>query len=166
MISNDPDDPIMISNDPDDPAMANDSNRAKLRAAKQAQMEAKKTQTEKLRAAVNRREPVTDILTPVVTIIDTRSAHGVLGIDELRIALKHELSNCKINETKIRVWPQLDGKSNGARAVSMSWWLSPPVQLHLHQQTEPDKNEKYNNEDRQKAVWDALSATSSTCGKP
>jgi hypothetical protein len=154
IISNDPDDPVMIYNDPDDPVALN-SDKSNLRAIKQRQ-------TEDARAAINGAEPVTDLLAPVMTIINTRSAHGVLGMDELRIALNHPTPKCAV-ETKVRVWPQPDGKSKGARAVSMSWWLSPPVQLHLHQQTELDKTEK--NEDRLNAVWAALKATSSSCGK-
>jgi hypothetical protein len=157
IISNDPDDPVMISNDPDDPATANSNlKNAKLQTIKNEQVK-------KARAAIDRAEPVTDILTPVTTIINTRSAHGALGMDELRIALTHPTPKCTV-ETKVRVWPQPAAESKGARAVSMSWWLSPPVQLHLHQQTEPDKNEKQN-EDRLNAVWDALKATSSSCGK-
>jgi hypothetical protein len=107
---------------------------------------------------------VTDIVAPVTTIINTRSAHGVLGMDELRIALNHPMPKCTV-ETKVRVCPQPHEESKGARPVSMSWWLSPPVQLHLHQQTEPDKIGKQN-EDRLNAVWEALRATSSSCGKP
>jgi hypothetical protein len=158
IISNDPDDPVMIFNDPDVPVTAEDIlKKATLRTMK-------KKQEKKARTAVNRREPVTDILTPVMAIINTRSAHGVLGMDELRITLNHPTPKCTV-ETKVRVWPQLDGKSKEARAVSMSWWLSPPVQLHLHQQTDSDKTDEQN-EDRLNLVWDALKATSSTCVKP
>jgi hypothetical protein len=158
IISNDPDDPVVILNDPDDPGTADDnSKKSRLRSLKSDQVK-------KARAAVNGAEPVTDIVTPVMAIINTRSAHGVLGMDELRIMLNHPAPKCTV-ETKVRVWPQLDGKSQEARAVSMSWWLSPPVQLHLHQQTERDKIGR-ENEDRLNAVWDALRAPSSSCAKP
>jgi DNA invertase Pin-like site-specific DNA recombinase len=47
--------------------------------------------------------------------------------------------------------------------VSMGWWLSPPVQRHLHQQTEGTTNENQNG-GRLTAVWNAMKMTSS-CGK-
>jgi hypothetical protein len=106
---------LIISNDPDDPVMPEDEAQRKLR----------DTQIKKARAAVDGAEPVPDVLTPVTTIINTRSAHGVLGMDELRIMLTHPTPRCTV-ETKVRVWPQPDTESKGARAVSMSWWLSPP----------------------------------------
>jgi hypothetical protein len=86
-----------------------------------------KDQQVKVRAAVDSAEPVTDVWTPVMAIINTRSAHGVLGMDELRIALDHALPECGVNATKVRVWPQPSVEKNGSRAVSMSWWLSPPI---------------------------------------
>jgi hypothetical protein len=128
------------------------------------QKELQKDQQVKVRAAVDSAEPVTDVWTPVMAIINTRSAHGVLGMDELRIALDHALPECGVNATKVRVWPQPSVEKNGSRAVSMSWWLSPPIQLHLHQQTEPNKSGNHN-DDRLQAVWKAMNMTSS-CGKP
>jgi hypothetical protein len=44
----------------------------------------------------------------------------------------------------VHVWPQSEEKSKRSRAVSMSWWLSTPIQRHLHQQTEDTKNENDN----------------------
>jgi hypothetical protein len=120
-------------------------------------------QIKKVRAAVDRGEPVTEILTPVTAIINTRSVHGVLGMDELRIALSGAMPKCDLHVVKVRVWPQLLGKSDGSRAVSMRWWLSPPVQRHLHQQTEGTTNENQNG-GRLTAVWNAMKMTSS-CGK-
>jgi hypothetical protein len=144
---------LIISNDPDDPIMPDDDTQREVRNA----------QIKKVRAAVDRGEPVTDILTPVMAIINTRSAHGVLGMDELRIALNGAMPKCDLHVVKVRVWPQLLGKSDGSRAVSMSWWLSPPVQRHLHQQTEGTTNDNQNG-DRLNAVWNAMKMTPS-CGK-
>ena len=47
-----------------------------------------------MRAAVDRGEPVTEFWTPMTAIINTRSAHGVLGMDELRIALDGAMPKC------------------------------------------------------------------------
>jgi hypothetical protein len=110
---------LIISNDPDDPVMPDDDTQRQMRNA----------QIKKVRAAVDRGEPVTEILTPVTAIINTRSVHGVLGMDELRIALSGAMPKCDLHVVKVRVWPQLLGKSDGSRAVSMSWWLSPPSNL-------------------------------------
>jgi hypothetical protein len=66
--------------------------------------------------------------------------------------------------THVRVWPQLDEEEKRSRAVSMSWWLSTPVQRHLHQQTEGDTNRNENSE-RLRVVWEAMNATSS-CALP
>jgi hypothetical protein len=126
--------------------------------------ELRNAQIKKARAAVNRGEPVTDVLTPLMAVINTRSAHGVLGMDELRIALGGAMPKCDLHVVKVRVWPQPLAESNGARAVSMSWWLSSPVQRHLHQQTEGKTNQNQN-EDRLQAVWNAMKMTSS-CAKP
>jgi hypothetical protein len=84
-------------------------------------------------------------------------------MDELRIALSGAMPKCDLHVVKVRVWPQLLGKSDGSRAVSMRWWLSPPVQRHLHQQTEGTTNENQNG-GRLTAVWNAMKMTSS-CGK-
>ena len=152
---------LIVSNDPADPVMPDLNAEPDLQAT---QKELQKDQQVKVRAAVDGVEPVTDVWTPVMAIINTRSAHGVLGMDELRITLDHALPKCDVNETKIRVWPQPSAEKNGSRAVSMSWWLSPPVQLHLHQQTEPNKSGNHN-DDRLQTVWNAMKMTSA-CGEP
>ena len=43
--------------------------------------------------------------------------------------------------------------------VSMSWWLSTPIQIHLHQQTEGVKNQNENSSEIEK-TWRALEGTS------
>jgi hypothetical protein len=65
----------------------------------------------------------------------------------------------------VRVWPQQLGTSSGSRAVSMSWWLSGPIQRHLHQQTElrnDSQQGKNDNENTRRlaAVWSTMQATS------
>jgi hypothetical protein len=61
--------------------------------------------------------------------------------------------------TVVQVLPQELGTSKGSQAVSMSWWLSDPIQLHLHQQIEDDKNDNHYGP-RLKIVCDALTETS------
>jgi len=148
---------LVISNDPDDLLNpVNDSDTA-AKARRQAQRE---EQLKKARASVNRSEPVTDIVTPATTVANARTAHGILGVDQLRSSLRAALPHCDVRMIHVRVWPQqLDETSNRSRAVSMSWWLSKPIQHHLHQQTERGKNQNENGP-RLQAVWDALRTTS------
>jgi hypothetical protein len=46
-----------------------------------------------------------------------------------------------------------------SRPVSMSWWMSSPIQIHLHQQTEGGKNQNKNQDEIVK-VWQATEAIS------
>ena len=68
------------------------------------------------------------------------------------------------NSAHIRVWPQYIDQGPGEKKrkmslpVSLSWWLSTPIQIHLHQQTEGvNQNE---NSDEIEKTWRALEATS------
>jgi hypothetical protein len=47
----------------------------------------------------------------------------------------------------------------------MSWWLSKPIQIHLHQQTEIGKNQNRNEVELWK-VWDALLKPGGCQGRP
>jgi hypothetical protein len=68
------------------------------------------------------------------------------------------------------VWPQYiqQGTKKVSRPVSLSWWLSTPIQVHLHQQLESTKlrqplksgNTENPNTDDIKKTWGALTATS------
>jgi len=119
----------------------------------------------KARASVNRSEPVTDIVTPVTTVANSRTAHGILGVDQLHSSLREAMPDCDVRMIHVRVWPQLDQTTNRSRAVSMSWWLSAPIQRHLHQQTEGTKNENENGP-RLQAVWKVLQTTSNCRRRP
>ena len=149
---------LVISNDPDDLLNpANDSDTA----AKERRQAQREQQLKKARASVNRSEPVTDIVTPVKTVANARTAHGILGVDQLRSSLRGAMPACDVRMIHVRVWPQqLDETTNRSRAVSMSWWLSAPIQRHLHQQTEGTKNEN-DNGPRLQRVWEVLRTTSS-----
>ena len=107
---------------------------------------------------------MTDIVTPLTTVANTRTARGILDVDELRSSLREAMPECEVRMIHVRVWPQLQEMSNRSRAVSMSWWLSTPIQRHLHQQTEDTKNGNENGP-RLRSLWEVMRATSS-CGRP
>jgi hypothetical protein len=123
VISNDPDD--LLS--PDDDATRNPAQSKKLLAE----------QKTKAQTRISGPEPVTDIVTPIKTVINARTAHGLLGIAELDTALRDAFApgSCE-NFFQVRVWPEPANGSGQSKAVSMSWWLSAPVQQYLHDQTE------------------------------
>jgi hypothetical protein len=148
---------LVITNDPDDLLDPNDDENAP--ADKIVLQAVREEQVEKTRAAVNGGEPVTDILTPLTTAWNARTAHGTLGVDQMRSSLRAMLPNCQMRMIQVRVWPQQLGTASGSRAVSMSWWLSSPVQRHLHQQTEGTKNGNENGP-RLAAVWSTMKTTS------
>jgi hypothetical protein len=149
---------LVVTNDPDDLLPANDDD-AGAPADRISLQEVRATQVENTRAAVSDSEPVTDILAPLTAIANARTAHAILGVDQLRSSLRAALSGCQVHMIQVRVWPQSLGASNRSRAVSMSWWLSGPIQRHLHQQTEGTKNSNQNGP-RLEAVWNAMKATS------
>jgi hypothetical protein len=127
---------LVISNDPDDLLDPNDD--ANAPADQITLQEVRETQVQKTHAAVNESEPVTDLMTPLTTAVNARTAHAILGVDQLRSSLRTAIPGCHMHLIQVRVWPQSLGTASGSRAVSMSWWLSGPIQRHLHQQTEGD----------------------------
>jgi hypothetical protein len=152
VISNDPDDLLDPQDDFDPPVL-------------RKEMALQQALEQKRRAGVDDSEPLTDIVTPLKTFANTRTARGTLAVAQLRSILHRELPNCSEQVTHIRVWPQSDETNRRSRAVSMSWWLSMPIQRHLHQQTEGTKNENQN-EKRLNAVWDVLKGTSACATAP
>jgi len=149
---------MVISNDPEDSIDPADESDRRTSEAKQIQKE--KLELRK-RANVDNAEPLTDITTQIKTALNTRNARGVLAVAQLRSTLGRDMAACHDRVAHIRVWPQLRADASGPRAVSLSWWLSTPIQRHLHQQTEGTKNDN-ENAPRLKAVWYALQS-SSTC---
>jgi hypothetical protein len=142
---------VVISNDPEDLLdSSDDSSPASDQYAKQLT-----TQVRKARAHVSNGDFITDISTPIKTIVNDRTAHGILGVDQLHTTLRDAIPGCGVL-VKIRVWPQY------RKALSMSWWESAPIQRQLHRQTE-DGKDKNENRPHLDAVWQALKATSSSC---
>jgi hypothetical protein len=77
---------------------------------------------------------ITDLTGPLKAFMHTRNARGMLAVETMPSALAraraHETS---CNVVQLRVWYERTSALE-ARAISMSWWLSRPVQLYLHEQ--------------------------------
>jgi len=84
------------------------------------------------------------------------------------LALSLTLPKCKVSFAHIRVWPErVDPNNNNCttenfsktpRAVSLSWWLSTPIQFRLFEEIEgPETCNKSALED----VWKAIPMKSS-----
>jgi hypothetical protein len=153
---------VVISNDPND--LLNQDAEAVMPDIKTKVRALRDNQEKKARAAVDGAEPLTDIVTPIITAANTRTAHGILGVDELGSALREAMPGCQSYMIPVRVWPQPLEASDRPRAVSMSWWLSTLVQRHLHQQTELGKNHNQNTP-RLQEIWNVMKASSS-CTTP
>ena len=98
---------------------------------------------------------MTDISAPVTTIANARSAHGILGVDQLHSTLRDAIPGCDELLIKVRVWPQY------GKELSMSWWELAPIQRQLHRQTE-GTNDQNQNGTHLDAIW-ALMKTTSSC---
>jgi hypothetical protein len=106
--------------------------------------------------------PLTDVTVPLEAVSATRTARGRLAVAQLEAQLETAMPGCGANTAHIRVWPQFETPRGGkkvSRPVSMSWWLSRPIQVHLHQQVEESKNQNQNQGDTESA-WRALGMTS------
>jgi len=120
VISNDPDDLIDPADEVDPP---------------QASPVPDATEPRRARPAVDGHEFLTELAAPITSFANTRTARGVLAVAQMRSALQRALPG-RGHVAHVRVWPQRAGDTGRSRAVSMSWWLSIPIQRHLHQQTE------------------------------
>ena len=116
---------IVISNDPDDLLSPDDDATRNPAQSKKLLVE----QKGRTRTRISDPEPVTDIVTPIKTVVNTRTAHGLLGVAELDSALRDAFAprSCE-GFMQVRVWPEPEANSSGtSKAVSMSWWLSGPI---------------------------------------
>jgi hypothetical protein len=114
---------------------------------------------------------LTDVSIPLQAIASARDGRGRLAVQQLESVLDAiTRRECKEDTAHIRVWPQYiqQGTKKISRPVSLSWWLSTPIQVHLHQQLESTKlrqrlksgNTENPNTDEIKKTWDAFTATS------
>jgi len=95
-------------------------------------------------------EFLTDVSGPVQALLHTRGARGTLAVDHVATSLGEFLGlDCGPNTAHIRVWPeyiaggaksQKSSEKKEVRPLSMSWWLSKPVQIYLHEQTTNELN--------------------------
>jgi hypothetical protein len=109
---------------------------------------------------------LTDVSIPLQAIASARDGRGRLAVQQLDSVLEAiTKSACKEDTAHIRVWPQYVDQGLGGKEkktslpVSLSWWLSTPIQIHLHQQTEGVKNQNENSSEMKK-IWRALESTS------
>jgi hypothetical protein len=109
---------------------------------------------------------LTDLTIPIQAFANTRTSRGRLAVDQLEEVMDGiTASKCGDDTAHVRVWPQFRPAPAGAGEkkvsipVSMSWWLSRPIQILLHQQTEGDKNQNQN-QDQIERVWRAIESTS------
>jgi len=130
---------IVISNDPNDPLGPGD--------------DAVPDQPNPPRPQVDGGEFITDATAPVTTFANARTAHGILGVDELRSTLRAAIPDCAQRMIQVRVWPD-----NG-KPLSMSWWESSLMQRQMHRQTEVG-TEKNQNSEHLDAIWTQLKAKS------
>jgi hypothetical protein len=112
---------------------------------------------------------LSDLFIPIEAILSARTGHGRLAVGQVEAVLDH-LANaaCRAQTAHVRVWPQfaaMNSDKKRSRPVSMSWWLSKPIQIHLHQQTEIGKNQNRNEVELWK-VWDALLKPGGCQGRP
>lgn len=102
---------------------------------------------------------------PIKAVANTRTSRGRLAVDQLEAAMDGIAPSKCDGTAHIRVWPQFgEGTASGeekniSRPVSMSWWLSRPIQILLHQQTEGTKNQN-KNEDQIERTWSAIMSRS------
>ena len=123
---------------------------------------------------------LTDVSIPIQAIASARDGRGRLAVQQLESVLDAIKNRaCHEDTAHIRVWPQYveedigDKKKKRSLPVSLSWWLSTPIQVHLHQQLESTKlrqqlasgETKNPNDSEIKKIWDALEVTSD-CAAP
>jgi len=108
---------------------------------------------------------LTDVSIPIEAIANARTGRGRLAVQQLNAVLDVlTQASCGPDTAHVRVWPQYREKAGSeektSRPVSMSWWLSTPIQIHLHQQTEDTKNQNENAGELTK-IWRELENNSS-----
>ncbi|WP_238121312.1 MULTISPECIES: hypothetical protein [unclassified Xanthobacter] len=118
---------------------------------------------------------------PIGAIGAVRSARGRLALAEADRWLRATFEpDCPASLAHIKVWPEartdgrcplndrpldVDGKPRAVaeiRAVSMSWWLSKPVQMNLREQLQINDG-GCSNDTAVRAVWRALATPSDQC---
>jgi hypothetical protein len=115
---------LVISNDPDEPVIMEES-------------------ADKAGAT----SFLTDLTSILAAVANTRNARGSLAVAQLEdLSRSLSIPSCELSFAHIRVWPERIDPKNSAcdagnfskkpRAVSLSWWLSTPVQFRLFEEIE------------------------------
>jgi len=114
---------------------------------------------------------LTDITSFLASVFHTRDARATFAVDQLRdISLAQAPGDCKASFAHIRVWPErVNSKSKmcegnfskNPRAISLSWWLSTPLQYRLFEEIEGPET---CNRDEMAKVWAALTMKSGCAG--
>ncbi len=119
---------------------------------------------------------VTDISGPIKAVVHTRDARGALAVEGAMAALDR-LNGKSCNIAWIRVWGEpreaaksstqgITGEEAGTRDLSMSWWLSKPVQVYLHEQTDFQQGRPISRYSRNRRTIGYLLAALSTENRP
>jgi len=107
----------------------------------------------------------TDFLTDITGFISgfatTRDARASIGLVHLRTLVERENPGCRASLEHIRIWPT-SAEGENTSVISMSWWLSKPVQRRLAFEVGPDSR----NKTAFAAVWTALSRPDGGCAVP
>jgi hypothetical protein len=99
-----------------------------------------------------------DLTGPLDAFMHTRNARGVLAVEGAAVTLDHK-NGRQCNTAWLRVWAEPDVNKEKARELSMSWWLSKPVQRYLREQTDfvnGQPQNKHQNAPRIQQLLDAL----------
>ncbi|MBN8917724.1 MAG: hypothetical protein J0I31_19175 [Rhizobiales bacterium] len=115
-----------------------------------------------------------EVAGPFGAIGAVRGGRGRLAVAHAAAWLDARLGGrCPVNLVQIKVWPEDSAgrcpvgtaTPEKIRQVSMSWWLSKPVQMNLHEQLEPTAD-RCNNRTAVEQVWSALATRSEACTGP
>lgn len=115
-----------------------------------------------------------EVAGPLGAIGAVRGGRGRLAVAHASAWLDARFGGrCPVNLVQIKVWPEDSAgrcpvgtaTPEKIRQVSMSWWLSKPVQMNLHEQLEPTPD-RCNNRAAVSAVWSALATRSDVCTGP
>ena len=115
---------------------------------------------------------LSDVTSLVAAVSNTRDARGSLAVKQLDdLSRSLATAACKVGFVHIRVWPErLNPRSDDCtaknftktpRAISMSWWLSTPIQYRLFDEIDGAQTCNLNDLDD---LWKALPMKSDCVG--
>jgi len=150
---------LILSNDPE--VVRDSPQNTSTQNSKTAQAQPDQTNRQKADETSSRSTLLSDIFGPLGAFVATRTARGVLALEGAAVALDHK-NDSQCNTSWVRVWSEPDPHTKNraeARPLSMSWWLSKPVQRYLREQTEfagGGPMNSHGNKERIQGLLDAL----------